>query len=53
MAENYTGADQFNLELYYQTGELLRTEKALVKAFTYFSVEINLEIILKMPSRKN
>jgi len=51
MENHYRGPEQFDLGLYYQTGEIFRTEQALVKAFTYLSVEINLEIILKMPHR--
>ncbi len=49
----YNGPDQFDIEQYYQTGEIFRTAQALVKAFTYLSIEINLEIILKMPFRSN
>jgi len=48
---NYGGAEQLDLELFYQTGHIFRTEQVLAKAFTYVSVEINLEIIFKMPHR--
>ncbi|MFC2160517.1 hypothetical protein ACFLRX_02565 [Acidobacteriota bacterium] len=53
MERNYNGPDQLNLALYYQTGEIFRSEQAMVKAFTYLSIEINLEIILKMPQRSD
>jgi len=51
MERNYNGPDQLSLEQYYQTGEIVRAARALVKAFSYLSIEINLEIILKMPRR--
>ena len=49
---NYKGPEQMSIELYYQTGEIFRTEQALVKAFTYLSIEISMEIILRFPGRK-
>ena len=48
---NYTGHEQLDLEQYYKTGHIIRTEQVLAKAFTYVSVEFSLEIILKVPSQ--
>jgi hypothetical protein len=48
-----SGPDQLDLELYYQTGQIYRAMNMLTKSLSYISVEINLEIILKMPSRTN
>lgn len=50
---NSRGPDQLSVERYYQTGEIFRAEQALVKALTYFSFEISMEIILRMPGRTN
>jgi len=47
----YMGPDQLDIELYYRTGHISRTRQALARAFTYFSIEIDLEIILKLPKR--
>ncbi len=47
----FMGPEQFNLERYYQTGQIFRMGDVLAKTFTYLSIEIDLEIILKMPSR--
>lgn len=47
----YIGPNQFDLERYSQTGEIFRIGDVLAKSFTYLSIEIDLEIILKMPSR--
>ncbi len=49
----YMGPYQFDLERYYQTGQISRTREALARSFTYLSVEINLEIILKLPQRSD
>lgn len=45
------GPGQFDIAKYYQTGDIFRERLMLAKTFTYLSIEINLEIILKMPSR--
>lgn len=47
----YIGPYQFDLERYSQTGEIFRIGDVLAKSFTYLSIGIDLEIILKMPSR--
>ncbi len=47
----YMGPEQFNIERYSKTGQIFRIGDVLAKTFTYLSIEINLEIILKMPSR--
>lgn len=49
----YMGPDQLDLERYYQTGQIFRVGDVLARTFTYLSIEIDLEIILKMPSRTN
>lgn len=47
----YMGPEQLNIERYSQTGQIFRMGGVLAKTFTYLSIEIDLEIILKMPSR--
>jgi len=47
----YMGPDQFDTAKYYQTGDIFRVRHVLAKTFTYLSIEIDLEIILKMPKR--
>jgi len=49
----YMGPDQLDLKMYYLTGHISRTKEALAKSFTYLSIEINLEIIFKMPQRSD
>jgi hypothetical protein len=47
----YIGPDQLDIAKYYQTGHIFRVGDVLAKSFTYLSIEIDLEIILKMPKR--
>ena len=52
LGENlYMGPEQLNIERYYQTGQIFRVADVLAKSFTYLSIQIDLELILKMPSR--
>ncbi len=47
----YMGPDQLDLDRFNKTGQIVRIGAVLSKSFTYLSIEINLEIILKMPKR--
>ncbi len=47
----YMGSEQLDIKRYTQTGQIFRMGDVLAKTFTYLSIEINLEIILKMPGR--
>lgn len=49
----YMGPEQFDLERFTKTGQIFRIGDVLAKTLTYLSIGIDLEIILRMPSRTN
>ena len=48
----YMGPDQFDIELYYQTGHISRVRNVLTGAITLLSAEISLEFIFKRPTER-